>query len=221
MGWGPIPPQHEGLHPVSLLEAHNLPFSAALCVMLLLAVAQGVGAAHFFGDHDVGGDHDGAEGAMGGLLSLLGVGRVPFLIWLALLLLLFAALGLSIQELAMSFAGGTLDAALAAVLAGVVAVPVTALLVRPLAHILPGDETSAVSVDELVGRRGRVSEGVSRQGFPARAQVIDRHGLTHNVMIEPHDAQSQLHAGDEVLLVRREGHLFFATALHDRALSLY
>ncbi len=206
---------------MSLIEAHNLPFTAALCVMLLLAVGQALGAAHLGGDHDISADHNGAHVSGDGLLSVLGIGRVPFLIWLALLLLLFAAFGFAIQSFAESLTDGVLDPLLAAVLAGAAALPFTALVVRPLAQILPGDETSAISLDELLGRRATISDGLARQNSAARARVTDRHGLTHNVMVEPHDQGSELHAGDEVLLVRRDGNLFFAAALHDRALSPY
>ena len=38
-------------------------------------------------------------------------------------------------------------------------------------------------------------------------------------MVEPHEAASELHAGDEVLLVRREGESFYATAVAERRLS--
>ena len=38
-------------------------------------------------------------------------------------------------------------------------------------------------------------------------------------MVEPHEAASEFHEGDEVLLVRREGNTFYATALAERRLS--
>ena len=38
-------------------------------------------------------------------------------------------------------------------------------------------------------------------------------------MVEPHEASAELHAGDDVLLVRREGDQFYATALAERRLS--
>jgi len=199
-----------------LLEPHNLPFAAALCVMAVLALVQLIGLADVFGDHDIG--HD-AGGAMDGLLSLVGVGRVPFLIWLALVLLAFAGLGLGIQAFAENLTGRPLDAALASVFAAVAALPVAGVVSRPLGAILPGDETTAISLDELVGRRAHITDGVARRGSPARARVNDRHGMMHHVMVEPHEDTSELRSGDEVLLVRREGEGFIAMELADRALS--
>ena len=116
---------------MTLLEPHNLPFAAALVVMLVLAVVQLIGVADF-GDADIdaGGDADGMPDAsmFDGLLTLLGIGRVPLTIWLALFLFLFAGIGLSIQELAQSLTGSPLYSWLAALFAGAAAVPVTGVL---------------------------------------------------------------------------------------------
>jgi membrane protein implicated in regulation of membrane protease activity len=207
---------------MTLLEPHNLPFAAALVVMLVLAVVQLIGVADF-GDADIdaGGDADGMPDAsmFDGLLTLLGIGRVPLTIWLALFLFLFAGIGLSIQELAQSLTGSPLYSWLAALLAGAAAVPVTGVFARPLGHVMPKDHTTAVSTESLIGRRATITDGVARANSPARAKVKDIHGQTHHVMVEPHEAASEIHAGDEVLLVRREGNQFYATALAERRLS--
>lgn len=201
---------------MDLFEPHNLPFAAALGVMLVLAIVQMFGLGDF-GDADA---EPGAEaGTLDGLATVLGIGRVPFTIWLALFLLLFAGLGLGIQELAANLTGGPLDAWLASVFAGGAALPATAVMVRPLAAVLPQDESTAVTLDQLVGRRARVTDGVARRGSPARARVTDQHGHPHHVMIEPHEADSEIPAGDEALLVRREGETFYAAALAERRLS--
>lgn len=201
---------------MDLFEPHNLPFAAALGVMLVLALVQMFGLGDF-GDAEA---EPGAEaGALDGLTTLLGIGRVPFTIWLALFLLLFAGLGLGIQALAANLTGGPLDALLAAVFAGGAALPATAVTARPLALVLPQDESTAVTLDQLVGRRACVTDGVARRGSPARARVTDQYGHPHYVMIEPHEADSAIHAGDEALLVRRDGEIFYATALAERRLS--
>ena len=97
--------------------------------------------------------------------------------------------------------------------------PVVGALARPLARILPHDETSAVETQTLLGRRGQVIDGVARGGSPARVRVRDVHGHPHHLMVEPHEPSGELRAGEEVLLVRREGDLFYATPLTERALS--
>jgi len=207
---------------MTLLEPHNMPFAAALVIMLILAIVQLIGIADFGdADFDLDADGDGLPdaGMFDGLLTLLGIGRVPLTIWLALFLFLFAGIGLSVQELATSLTGSPLDSWLAAVIAGVAALPVTGVFARPLGRILPKDHTTAVSTESLIGRRATITDGVARTGSPARARVKDVHGQTHYVMVEPHEASSEIHAGDEALLVRREGGQFFATALAERRLS--
>lgn len=207
---------------MTLLAPHNMPFAAALVIMTILAVVQLIGIADF-GDADVdmdaGGDGIPEAGMLDGLLTLLGIGRVPLTIWLALFLFLFAAIGISIQELAQGMTGTPLYSWLAALIAGGAALPVTGTIARPLGRILPQDHTTAVSTDSLVGRRATISIGVARTASPARARVKDAHGQTHRVMVEPHEAASEFHEGDEVLLVRREGNTFYATALAERRLS--
>ena len=202
---------------MSLLADHNLPFAVALALMVLLALLQAFGLGHIFGDHDLDADTDG--GLADGLLVFLGIGRVPFMIWLASFLLAFAGLGVGIQALADNLAGAPLDRWLAAVLAAGAALPVTGVLSRALGQVLPGDETSAVGLDSLVGRRAQILIGRAAAGHPARARVHDHFGHMHHVMVEPHEAGSEMLEGDEVLLVRRENETFYGVALQERRLS--
>lgn len=197
--------------------------------MLFLAVAQAIGLADMLGgpdidvdlDTDIGPESDAisAGGPMDGLLSLIGIGRVPFTIWLAAFLLVFALLGVSIQGFAESLTGGPLYSWLAALIAGGVALPVTGVIARPIAHIMPQDETTAVKVQSLLGRRATIQTGTARTGSPARAQVRDRFGHAHLVMVEPHHTDDALEEGEMVLLVRREGGNFIAARLEERRLS--
>lgn len=202
---------------MSLLADHNLPFAVALVLMVLLAVLQALGLGDVFGDHDV--EADAGGGIADGLLLFLGIGRVPLMIWLATFLLLFAALGAGMQALAESLVGAPLDRWLAAVLAGGAALPLAGAVARPIARVLPGDETTAVGLDSLVGRRARIVTGRAAAGHPARARVEDRHGQPHYVMVEPHEAGSEMLEGDEVLLVRRESETFYGVALQERRLA--
>lgn len=212
---------------MTLLEAHNLPFVIALVALVFISVAQIVGLGDLFdsGDADFDVDVDsGAVGAGAGFLesafSLLGLGKVPFLIWLMVLLFVFAAIGVAGQELAISLLGSPLDPVLAAVLAGVGALPVNGALTRPLARLLPQDETSAVSLDSLVRRDAEIQIGTARRGSPARSKVLDVFGYPHFVMVEPHDPDAALSAGETVLLVRREGETFFAVRYESPLLSV-
>ncbi len=204
---------------MTLLEPYNAPFAIALVLMLALLIIQIFGVLDL--DIDLDADGDGAlnAGPVDGLLTLLGLGRVPLTVWLVVFLLVFAGAGVGIQQLAQSFTGAPLDRILAAVIAAGCAVPAAAAIARPLGRILPQDESTAVDTHTLLGRRATITDGVARSGFPARARVLDLHGQAHHVMVEPHEQSSELHAGDEVLLVRRENNQFYATALAERRLS--
>ena len=201
-----------------LLEPHNLPFAIALGGLFVIAFLQVIGAGDLFdtGDVDIGIDMDAdiadgieASGFMDGFFSLLGLGRVPFLIWLSCLLFIFSLVGVVGQWIISGATGEPLGAGSAALLAGVAAFPLNGLLTRPLARVMPQDESSAVGLESLVRRDAVIQTGTSRTGSPARAKVKDAFGHPHFVMVEPHDADAELAEGETVLLVRREGELFF------------
>lgn len=209
---------------MSLLAEHNLPFSAAILIVLLLAIVQAFGLGGFSIDAEAGPELDAdleteSAGALDGLLSIIGIGRIPFTMWLAMVLFLFAGIEVGIQSLAEGLLGAPLHRLLASICAAVPALVLAGLFARPIARIMPKDETTAVSIDLLVGSRARILNGRAKSGFPARAQVKDRFGQPHLVMVEPHDAAAEMHEGDEILLVRREGGTFFCVAVQDRRLS--
>lgn len=205
---------------MNLLAASNLPFVIALAALALIALVQVTGLGDMLeGDADADG---GLElGGFGdALTALLGLGRVPLLIWLASLLLVFGSIGLIGQMWIADWLGAPLSAGWAVLAAGVAALPLNALAMRPLAAVMPRDETTAIALDELLRRDAEIQIGTARAGSPARAKVIDRHGQAHNVMVEPHDANTQLNAGDTVLLVRREGETFYAIQYESPLLGL-
>lgn len=207
---------------MSLFAAYNLPFLIALGALGVLAVVQltGVGdAIDGAGDFDADG---GLElGGMGdALMSLLGLGRVPLMIWLASLMLVFAAVGLIGQSVIAGMLGAPLSAGWAALFAGGAALPLNSLAMRPLGAVIPRDETTAIELDDLVRRDAEIQIGTARSGSPARARVIDVHGQAHFVMVEPHDTTAELRTGDTVLLVRREGQTFYGVRYESPLLGL-
>ncbi|MEA1618651.1 DUF1449 family protein [Erythrobacter sp. T5W1-R] len=207
---------------MNLLASSNLPFLIALGALALVALFQITG----LGDMLEGaGDFDSPDGLEAGgfgeaLTSLLGLGRVPLLIWLASLLLTFGSIGLIGQSVIAELLGAPLSAGWATLLAGAAALPLNSLAVRPLGAVMPKDETTAITLDELVRREAEIQIGTARAGSPARAKVIDRHGQAHFVMVEPHDATIALQTGDTVLLVRREGPTFYGVHYESPLLGL-
>ena len=186
----------------------NFPFAVALTVMLLIGVVEalGLGASAVHLDID-------ADAHAGDLLGWLGVGQVPLLMVLVVFLAAFGLLGLALQQ-----AVGPLPLWLASTVTGVAALPVTGLGARGLARIMPQDETTAVSLDTLVGKRGTITVGTARTGSPAQARVRDVHGQPHYVMVEPHDEAHPIAEGETVLLLRRDGHIFIGLGQADGVL---
>ena len=191
------------------LTPEYLPFAIAFVVMLGIGLieAVGLGLGHLGLDADL--DADGHAG----LLDWLGLGgELPILIWLTSLLGCFTLAGIAIQQVAAGVTGAPLGwpvAAGGALVAGLLA---NTLAANGLARVMPGFETSVISTDELLRRRGTVLEGTARRGSPARAKVVDQHGQAHFVMLEPHEDDGAIAAGETVLIVRRDGTLFFGVA---------
>lgn len=200
-------------------QPYNLPFAVSLAVLVLLALLQFVGLADMLGAHaDADIDSNGDIAVDAGLLSLIGLGRVPFMMWLMLLLGVFGAIGLAGQELLAILTGSPWSPWIAAPAAGVAALPVTGGICRRLGRIIPEDETTAIEIASLVGREAEIVIGTASPGNPARGRVIDRFGQTHYVMVEPDNADQRFVEGERVLLVRHEGDLFKAIARGDHYL---
>lgn len=188
----------------------NLVFASALALMLLIGAAELAGLS---GAAEIDADAHGGD-----LLGWLGLGRVPLSILLVLFLAIFGAVGLVGQQIAADRLGGPLSAWIAGPLAGVAALPLTGMAARLLGPLLPRDETTAIDLDDLVGRQATVVTGTAAAGSPARARAADRHGQAHFVMVEPDGPTERFAEGDAVLLVRREGHGFRAIGRGDARL---
>ena len=200
-----------------LLMPAMLPFSVALLLMLMIGAAEaiglGAGAVHIHGHADLHGD--GSD-----LLDWLGIGEVPLLVVLVVLLALFGLIGLAGQQLAAAVTGAPVSPWIAAPVALAAALPLTGTCARTLARILPHDETTAVSLDSLIGKRATIVVGSARHGSAARAQVRDAYGQVHYIMLEPSDEAQIISEGETALIVAREGGLFIGLSEGGPALSV-
>jgi hypothetical protein len=194
---------------VSLFTApETLPFGVGFGLIVGIALLEGFGMlvstspSNLIDDWlpDVSGD-----GALDRVLGWLHVGRVPALVLLLLFLCGYVLFGYSLQMVAL----GLFGAYLPAWLAGLIAVPAGMATVRGLgaliAHIIPRDETSAVSEQSLVGRVGVVTAGIARRGLAAQARVRDALGRSHYLMVEPDLDDEVFEEGAQVLIVRKAG----------------
>jgi hypothetical protein len=198
---------NEGIEMLNIITApENLMFSSALCVMFMLGLIEVLGLGAF-------GSEVAAPEADTPLFGWFAAGRLPMSIVLMLFLGLFGLGGFALQEAVASWTGGRLSALASSGLTLLLALPTTHGLGAALAKVLPGDETSAVSLDSLVGRRGHIVVGTASPGWPARAKVPDAFGHSHYVLVEPHLAEAALAEGDEILLIGRANGFFLALAV--------
>lgn len=193
-----------------LLAPENLPFAVALALLVLLVIVQVTGISDFLGDAD---GHDAELDAGSALASVTGLGALPFVVWLSFFLATFGLVGLSLQQLVTSFFGAPFGPGAATAMGLLAAWPVNTVITRLLGRVWPRDETTAVPVDALLGRKGTIEIGRATRGSAARAQVRDVHGQVHLVMVEPHEDSAVLGEGCEILLVRRDGETFYAVPM--------
>lgn len=197
-----------------LTSGDNVPFFAALLLMLLIGLVEalGLGGGAVLGDgldHGHVGDVDGDVGHAS-LLNWLNVGKLPLLMLIVVFLFSFGLVGLILQQVIAGIFGRPGPWWLAAPLAVAAALPFTRLFGRVVSKILPSDETTAVARETLVGRWATIVTGKAEVGAAAQARVRDVHGQTHYVMIEPDDAGEVFEEGSEVIIVRHAGARFFA-----------
>ena len=202
-----------------LLSPDNVPFVAALVLMLLIGAVEALGLG---GGMAVGEGIEGLDGDVNvetpSLLSWINVGRLPLLMLIVVFLFGFGMTGLIGQRMVAALIGQPGPWFLAAPLAFAVALPVTRVFGRGVARIMPRDETSAVSRDSLVGRVAVIVTGDACQASAAQARVRDEHGQVHYVMVEPDNATDVFVQGSSVLLVRHAGAKYFA--IHNTSVSL-
>lgn len=198
-------------------HSYNTPFDVALLVLLGLAALELLGLLLAFSpsgwlDHGLL-EMDGADAGTGAesLLAWLHVGQVPSLVLLILFLFGYALAGYGLQALAQQVLGHALSvwvAGLSVVPAGVL---VTGMLGGVIARLIPKDESSAVSETTFLGRQGVIAAGSARQGWAAEARVVDEHGRTHFVMVEPDTDADEYAEGTAIVILEKKGAFYRCT----------
>ena len=141
-----------------------------------------------------------------GLGTVLGLGKVPFLIWFAAVLAGFGLSGYLLQSLVTQIFGAPLPPFLAVLPAGFVGLWFARGYGRLLARLIPRTESSVRSKAMLNRSRGVVSQGVARAGQPAEVRVTDSFGNLHFIRAEPLDQSDAISSGTAVLVLRvRQG----------------
>ncbi len=162
-------------------------------------------------DIDADGTNPGEISSVGAISRLWGwinVGGVPLLILIIIFLFGFGMIGLLIQSAAQKILGTLLPGLAASALTFFPSLFFIRTGSRLLSHIIPKDETDAVSESSFIGRTAVITMGTAKKGSPAQAKLKDQHGTTHYVMVEPDKDEDIFEAGSEVLIVMRTGAIF-------------
>ena len=136
-------------------------------------------------------------------LGWLHLGKVPLLVLVVLFLALFALIGFALDLAAAGVFGAMIPPLIAAPVAAVAALPLMRVCAGGIAHLIPSDQTYAVSLDTLVGRVAVIVSGTARLGYPAQGKVTSEHGQVLYVMVEPDAADVTFVQNDAVLLVKQ------------------
>ncbi len=137
-----------------------------------------------------------------GPASWLGFGKVPFMIWLVVLLAGFGLSGIGLLLGLRDVMGFDLPSWMAAIPAGALGIWFARGFSAVFARLLPKTETEAMSERMLARRRGFISQGTASRGRPAEVRVMDRFGNAHYLRAEPLQDKDTLEQGTEVLVLR-------------------
>lgn len=210
-----------------LLSEQNIPFVIAYVVMLAFGLVTIVGGAlgHGHGhdsdadlahdiSHDVDGhlhgdlDHDGDVDFGDTVLGFLGLGKAPITMLLVSFAWSFGSCGFIVQWISKSSTQSLLNAGLAGLIALVPALILHSFVAKGIGYFTARDDSTAVHSDSFVGKAAIVVIGQTTKGKPTQAKLRDQHGQTHYVLVEPHREEDTLSAGEEVVIVARNGTLF-------------
>ena len=162
-----------------LLAWYNAPFLVALSCCLLFAFMQMVAG---FGDADADADADtDASDGLSEALATLGIGQVPLMLVLIVLLGSLGAIGLIANTVLINSLGLSPIIALTISLLGglALAVLITGRASRILGKVV-GNVSTAVSFEQLVGRAGVVASPSVSPSY-GKITVRDAYGSLHTV----------------------------------------
>jgi hypothetical protein len=187
-----------------LTHEANGPYFFSLCFLVILFIFEvlgllmGMSVSHAFDsfiDFDTNTD-------LGGHLSLFGLGKVPFIIWLTFYFGLFSIIGYTANSISSSIFGYMpIWVSIAPV--AITSFVINGILCKVFAKVFPRFETTAVSTDTFSGRVAKVTIGYATNTKFAMGVVLDEHNTSHNIRIQAMDDGVVLNQNNQVILVER------------------
>lgn len=218
----------------NLVAYENLPFLISLGALLLIVIIETVSlliGGDVFGfldsgmpdvgvDVDPGLEVDPSAAAVGSgvfhhLLAIFHLGKVPAIFSLMSFLFIFPFVGYNLQLLLVEVGVGRLPLFLATPAAFFPALLGLRWANQLLARILPRDETTAVSGEELIGRVAVITIGTVTHTRQSEARTEDQYKHHHYVQVIADNEGDTFRQGDHVLLAGRRGSLYTVIAVRN------
>lgn len=203
-----------------LVEQPNLPYTIAFACVLVLGVFEALSlviglsmmsALDQWVPADVEYDVDIGGSGLTGIAGWLCLNRLPLLIWFVLALTSFAIAGYLVNYISLMVSATLLPQLFTLPIAVVGSALSCRYLGRVLADLLPKNESTAISLDDLSGYVGTITLGCAIKGMPSEAVVRDKHQQKHYVLVEPETSGIEFASGTQVVLLKREGRVWSAT----------
>ena len=157
-------------------------------------------------------------GFMDSIMSMLKLGKVPFVFTFIFFLFSFSLIGLYGQQGLVAFGMPRLPWYIASPIALVVTIPVLRFGNAIMARVLPKDETYSISSDTFVGRMATITIGTATFDTPAEAKLQGPDKKTHYVRAVADEEGKSFKQGDRVLIVSKRAEGVFAVIEPDEFL---
>ncbi|QYJ77951.1 YqiJ family protein [Shewanella acanthi] len=203
-----------------LVEQPNLPYTIAIACVIFLGIFEAcalvfglslLGAFDQWVPADVDYDADINAGGLTGIAGWLCLNRLPLLIWFVLAFSSFAIVGYIVNFVSLVITGALLPELFTLPTAALGCAIACRYLGRMLADVLPKNESSVISLDDLSGYVGTITLGCAMKGMPSEAVVRDKYQQKHYVLVEPETSECEFVSGTQVVLLKRVGRVWSAT----------
>jgi len=199
----------------------NTGFAIALSIVAILGLLEGIGMLIGLSvmnimdqfspfELDVEIDTDISANGLTPLLGWLYLNKLPLLVWAVLFLTSFSISGYTFNFVVLGTFSATLPTFIAYIFAFTLAIFMTRLIGKPLAKILPKNESSAVSNHSFTGLVAKITIGTAKKNSPAEAVLVDQFNQKHYVLVAPDDSNDTFNQSEEVVLVEKTSNFWLA-----------
>jgi hypothetical protein len=194
----------------------NTAFVVALVVLAVLSImvvlATLLGAINLpEADADLEVDWD-SDGILNGLLEFFGITAMPLSIFVLLATCSFFVTGYILQMVAVGVRGAFLPGWIAIAPALAVTMVSCRVVGKGFAKTKFKLHTTAVTSSSFLYRLVTIQNGIAKSGLSAEAKLVDDHGQTHYILVEPKNPEESFPQGSEVVLVEQVGSKFLAAS---------